>query len=301
MDQEPEEGRQGPSAARPNGRDEMNLAEFPIALLTDRVPKGLKTIESRDEFFDERTRKVIVRKRVITASDRYGLPTAKDDEVILGLIQLTREANNFTERTVNFSRGELIDLLRWPHKGQSYKRLALSLDRWTSVFLSYEKAWYDKARRSWVDEKFHIIDYVKIYDWGEQRQRPQSKLSSFTWSEPIFRSFQAGYLRSLDLGFYFGLGGATAKRLYRLLGKRFHLRPRWEFDLRDFAFNHLGMSRTGYEGDGHLAKQLRPAIEELEARGFLEPLTEEARFERRSRGPWRVRFVKGKAVPRELP
>ena len=122
MDQEPKEGRKEPPAARPNGRDEMNLAEFPIALLTDRVPKGLKTIESRDEFFDERTKKVIVRKRVITASDKYGLPTAKDDEVILGLIQLTREANNFTDRTVIFSRGELIDLLRWPHKGQSYKR-----------------------------------------------------------------------------------------------------------------------------------------------------------------------------------
>src|SRR3954454_14734210 len=158
MNQTSEEAAKESPAISTNSKDEMNLAEFPIALLTDRVPKGLKTIESRDEFFDERTKKVIVRRRVITASDKYGLPTAKDDEVILGLIQLTREANNFTERTVIFSRGELIDLLRWPHKGQSYKRLALSLDRWTSVFLSYEKAWYDKARKSWVDEKFHVID-----------------------------------------------------------------------------------------------------------------------------------------------
>ena len=31
--------------ARLIGRDEMNLAEFPITLLTDRVPDGLKTIE----------------------------------------------------------------------------------------------------------------------------------------------------------------------------------------------------------------------------------------------------------------
>ena len=31
--------------ARLIGRDEMNLAEFPITLLADRVPDGLKTIE----------------------------------------------------------------------------------------------------------------------------------------------------------------------------------------------------------------------------------------------------------------
>jgi len=42
---------------------------------------------------------VFTRKRLITAFDKYGLPTAKDDEVILGLIQLTKEANNFTSPT----------------------------------------------------------------------------------------------------------------------------------------------------------------------------------------------------------
>src|SRR5512135_1146105 len=114
MNYQSEEVARGRLTAQPNGKDEMNFAEFPIALLTDRVPRGLKTIESQDEFFDERTGKVIVRKRVITGSDKYGLPTAKDDEVILGLIQSTRDANAFTERTVNFSRGGLIEQLRWP-------------------------------------------------------------------------------------------------------------------------------------------------------------------------------------------
>ena len=294
MNQESEEARRITATVLPNGKDEMNLAEFPIALLTDRVPKGVITIESQDEFFDERAGKVIVRKRVITGSDKYGLPTAKDDEVILGLIQLTRKANNFAERTVNFSRSELIELLHWPHKGQSFKRLALSFDRWASVYLSYEKAWYDNVRKSWIDEKFHILDYISIYDWEEQRQQPQVKLSSFTWNEVIFRSFQAGYLKSIDLDFYFSLRSATAKRLYRFLDKRFYLKRRWEFGLQDFSYNHMGFSKSGYEGNGHLAKKLRPAIEELEARGFLESLTEGTRFERRSRKEWRVLFLRGK-------
>ncbi len=34
--------------ARRNGRDEMNLAEFPITLLADRTPRGQKTLVFRD-------------------------------------------------------------------------------------------------------------------------------------------------------------------------------------------------------------------------------------------------------------
>src|SRR6516165_1835013 len=83
-------------------KDEMNLAEFPIALVTDRVPAGEKTIRFQDQIFDERKGQPVIRRLVITASEEYGLPTAKDDEVILGLIQLTRHANNFSQRTVCF-------------------------------------------------------------------------------------------------------------------------------------------------------------------------------------------------------
>src|SRR3954469_17712561 len=85
----------------PMGRDEMNLAEFPIALLTDRVPDGLKTLE-----FATGSGKLIV-----TGSDAHGLPTAMDADVIIGLIQLTKLRNNFTDPTVGFSRYELLRLL----------------------------------------------------------------------------------------------------------------------------------------------------------------------------------------------
>ena len=36
------------------GRDEMNLAEFPITLLADRVPKDQKEAIYQDEIYDER-------------------------------------------------------------------------------------------------------------------------------------------------------------------------------------------------------------------------------------------------------
>jgi hypothetical protein len=65
--------------ARRIGRDEMNLCEFPIATLADRVPEGCKTM-----VFEDRHGRLTV-----SGSDIYGLPAAPDSDVIVGLIQLT--------------------------------------------------------------------------------------------------------------------------------------------------------------------------------------------------------------------
>src|SRR4051794_10522543 len=48
-----------------DGRDEMNLAEYPIALLADRAPKDVKTLVYKDK--DQTL--------TITGSDLLGLPT----------------------------------------------------------------------------------------------------------------------------------------------------------------------------------------------------------------------------------
>ena len=69
-------------------------------------------------------------------------------------------------------------------------------------------------------------------------------LSSFTWNEMVFRSFQAGFLKKLDLDFYRSLKLATAKRMYRFLDKRFHFSGRLRFSLPVFACEHLGLSRS---------------------------------------------------------
>jgi len=62
------------------GRDELNLAEFPLAALADRVPSDQKTLVFTDTIWDQQARQTVVRRLTISASDRYGLPTALDDE-----------------------------------------------------------------------------------------------------------------------------------------------------------------------------------------------------------------------------
>src|SRR5438067_12415426 len=94
---------QAEASAEIIGRDEMNLAEFPITLLTDRSPRDQKTLCYEDAHG----------KLLITGSDAYGLPTAADADVIVALMQITKIKNNFTDATVNFSRYELLKILNW--------------------------------------------------------------------------------------------------------------------------------------------------------------------------------------------
>ena len=144
-------------------KDEMNLAEFPIAALSDRVPAGQTTLVFTDTI-EQRDGRPIVRRLTIEAPAKHGLPAALDDEVMVGLIQLTKRRNNFTDPKVMFSRYELIELLGWPQTGPSYHRIEEALHRWVGVVLTYENAWWDNAAKSWVDEHFHILENVSLYD-----------------------------------------------------------------------------------------------------------------------------------------
>src|SRR5438270_4363138 len=166
----------GASATDAGGKDELNLAEFPIAALTDRVPDGQTTMVFEDRT-ERRASAPIVRRLTIMGTHKHGLPTAMDDEVLVGLIQLTKRRSNFTDARVHFSRYELIELLGWPQSGQSYRRIEEALHRWVGVVLMYENAWWDNAAKSWVDEQFHVLDNVTLYD--RERWRTSGRAGKF--------------------------------------------------------------------------------------------------------------------------
>ncbi len=295
-------------------KDELNLAEFPIAALTDRVPDGQTTLVFEDKL-ERRDSAPIVRRLTIMGTHKHGLPTSLDDEVLVGLIQLTKRRSNFTDAKVQFSRYELIELLGWPQSGQSYRRIEEALHRWVGVLLMYENAWWDNAAKSWVDENFHVLDNVTLYDRERRKTSSKSKsgkgdskgggkadktplpLSSFRWNEVIFQSFQSGNLKQLDLEFYLRLRLPTTKRMFRFLDKRFYRRARLDFDLRTLACEHIGMSRS--YAPTELKRRLKPALEELEQLGFLEPLSPEERYSYVKRGTWRIILIRGRYAQTE--
>jgi hypothetical protein len=267
------------------GVDELNLAEFPLSAITDRILDGRKTIILDDTVLDRSTGKHLKRQLIISGSDRYGLPTARDEDVLLACLQLSKFAE-FRTREIHFSRYELLKLLRWPDESRNYRRLSDSLRRWKGVSIYSERAFYDHDNKSWVNRDFGIFDTLHIYQ--RNIESTNSRVSRFSWNEVLFTSFQAGYLKRLDWELYTSLKSPVAKRLYRLLDKRFYRCTAIDFDLHDLVWKKLRLSTNS--NVAQIKRSLLQGIKELESSWDLRPLSTERRFVKLGKGNWIVRF-----------
>ena len=243
-------------------RDEMNLSEFPLTVLSTRASSSVKTLEFNDSIRGKNG-ETVNRSWIITGADKFGLPTASDDEVLLGLLKLTVDSQ-FTSRKVVFSRYELLKNLRWTTEGRSYSRLQKALDRLSGVRIKATNAFFDNDSKSHSTKNFGIIDGYELND-GRDNDRP----SFFSWSDVIFRSFQSGFIKKLDLDFYLALKSSVSKRLYRFLDKHFWYRSRIQMNLFIFAHEKIGISRT-YQFVSSMRQQLDPALDELIESGFIQ-------------------------------
>lgn len=242
-------------------RDEMNLAEFPLTVLSTRSNPSIKTLEFTDTIRGKNG-EPITREWIITGADKFGLPTATDDEILLGLLKLTVD-NSMRERKVFFTRYELLRVLQWSTEGRSYRRLQGSLDRLSGVRIKATNAFYDNEAKSHSTRNFGIIDAYELND-GRDPHKP----SYFIWSEALFHSFQVGFIKKLDFDFFLSLSSSIAKRVYRYLDKHFWYRSKISMNVFTFAHEKIGISRN-YRYVSSLRQQLDPAIEELLANGFL--------------------------------
>ncbi len=242
------------------GRDELNLTEFPFALLANRPSKDSP---SRLVFQDGQ------KEWVVEGSTAYGLPTSADVQVYVVLMELTR-AQNFPP-IVEFSRADVVRRLGWVHSGASYERLTLALDRLVSVTIRTRNAFYDASQRKWTTkEAFHILDSYKIADITRPREHSPSLTPSWIrWSTELYANMQAGYIKSLDVDTFLSLESVIAQALYRYLdAKRYDGKPLYRIGLRKLAFEHLGLSRNYYPSD--IKRKLAPAHKELIEKGFIQ-------------------------------
>ena len=147
----------------------------------------------------------------------------------------------------------------------------------------------------WVDEHFHLLNRVTLWQASPSPGKPnghgrKAVPASFTWNEIVFRSFQAGQIKKLDMELYRSLRRPTAKRMYRFLDKRLYHKRQMHFRLRCFAHEHIGLSRC-YD-HRQLKRRLEPAIRELENAEFLESMSASDRYVRDSSGVWNITFIK---------
>lgn len=243
-------------------RDEMNLAEFPLTVLSTRATPGIKTLEFSDSVRGKNG-EAVNRQWIITGADKFGLPTSSDDEVLLGLLKLTVD-DGIVNRKVYFTRYELLKALRWTTEGRSYSRLQKALDRLSGVRIKATNAFYDNDLKNHSTKNFGLIDEYEINNGKDSDVRP----SFFVWSDVLFKSFQVGFIKKLDLDFYLNLKSAVSKRLYRYLDKHFWYKQVVRINVFTLAHEKIGVSRT-YKYLSSLRQQLDPAFDELIELGFV--------------------------------
>lgn len=268
-----------------DGRDELNLAEFPLSLISRQASDDVKVLVFEDTVWDSESRKLVPRKVTISGSADCGLPSAADEEVLLALIQITKQ-QGFRSDKVHFSRYQLLQILGWEDTGYYYNRILNALNVWLGVNVKWHNAWRDYTKgTSWGSKGI-----VLIQDFELKRRDQKDSTSYITWAKQLFESFQAGNLKGLDFGLYRALRNSIAKRMFRFLDKRFYNRQVLTFDLATFAYEKIGMKRS-YQLP-NVKQQFRPAIEELEKVGFLKALPETQRYRKRRAGEWDVTFIK---------
>ncbi|MCC7334646.1 MAG: replication initiator protein A [Pirellulaceae bacterium] len=280
-----------------HGRDEMNLCELPFALLSER--NGSRNfLKFEIEDFDREKKQTVSRTLTVKGDPEFGLPTAKDEEIYLGLMKYTSDYNGFADAKVVLQRSALFDLMGWPKSDWAYGRLTLGMQRLVGVRLSYENFWRDNREKQFRDQgAFGILDSYHFRDARQAGGSYQEQMSLFRWSQVLFQSFDCGYLKRIDYGLARELS-TTARRLYRYLDKHFHP-PHHRtvtIDLARLAYQHIGVS-PGIELDKVRKRYLAPAAEELEAAGYLKRLSEDQRFTKVRRGIWSATFVYGGEKP----
>ena len=245
-----------------------------------RVDRETRSLLFEDEVFCNIEKRKVNRKLTVAFSSQYGRPTVHDDMLLVALMKKTRDLG-FESQRVHFSRYELIKLLAWPNNGQSYDRIDEGFNRLIGTHLVWDNAFWDNDARSWVDRKFSIVDDTHLYD-REKYQRAlatanASPKSWFKWSDVMFESFQAGYIKTIDLQKLNSLNEIVGRRLYRWLDKHFNNPNRRlpvEINLGSLAKQKLGFKPAAA---GHLKRMIQPAISELEQKQIL--ATDRNRFQ----------------------
>lgn len=256
------------------GRDEMNLVEFPFGPISS---TAVKTWEVEHQVWDKRLKREVTRRLIITGADKWGLPRPIDEQVLVGLQMLTYESGYQSQR-VEFTRYQLCKRIGWEPDGRSYARIEESLDRMKATTLKFKDAWYDNSEKEHKSRTFSIIDDVEICSRDQidrarlsDRDAPVQRCS-FRWSDVVWKSFQDGFIKTLDMRMYHriveGRRREVPLRLYRILDKRFYKKSFARFPLRRLCVGTLGLSPN--YGPAQMLRVLERAVKWLVECEFLE-------------------------------
>src|SRR5205814_349474 len=135
--------------------------------------------------------------------------------------------------------------------------------------ITTREAFWSKDKKQWVSHKgFSIIDAFEIV-----QSSSRDELSWVRFGEEFFQSLAAGYIKPLDLTFYYSLKLPLSKRLFRYLDKHQYRRNIHSVSLLTLATANLGINDYTVKRPSAIKRVLNPAHDELIECGFLKEVS----------------------------
>ena len=243
---------------------EGNFEEHPYFRVGDRNA-GTGILRYENEL---RTRdgNVLQQAWTVRAAHGRGLPGRFDQDVYVALLQIIDNKGLPEDGWLSFSLYELVELMGRGHSGRDYRQVRESLQRLASTTIESDNAFYHRGRKAYVRDTFSLITEVKLSEYegsdGERTDRNRVHLSDY-----FKESYQANYLKNIDVHFYWSLSSPIAKRLYRLIDKKRNGRRMWEVEL--FSLKDK-IPLSDYKYASKIKEKLAPAHAELTEKDFLE-------------------------------
>jgi hypothetical protein len=256
-------------ADAPRPKYEMNLAEFPLAFLTTRIPKDAEYLVYEDEITGENGKKVPRMWKVFPHA-KHGFLTPSGQSTLFELFQIWKESN-FESQNIRF--GTIYELIKRKNLSQgdekTYERIRRDLNTLIGIIIEAENAFWDNEKGAYVDKTFHLFESLHYYHRDPQKvQQAVLPFSYITASVDLWHSVASNAivtLRDIDSELFHSLT-PTEQRLALYLSKMLHKPVRHRRDVEKLS-QQLPIITKRYTD---VKKQLTRACEGLIKKGFTQ-------------------------------
>jgi hypothetical protein len=208
-------------------QEEMTLIEFPIGLISDRLPNDPQTGKEVTKISFEQWIRLPSGERVkqewnVVSPEEPGLPRGADLSVLFLLLQIWCE-QGFQNKQVRFgSIYQLLQRMGMPDDAQYYKRVRKSLERWLAVSFFTQYAVWNPKKRSYIPKlHFNVISRIQYDQEMEIEELGLCDDTGFVeFTDALLFLVRNGHFKTTDAAFYWGLDTPLRRRMFQLLDKR---------------------------------------------------------------------------------
>lgn len=205
----------------------------------------------------------------------FGIPGPFDKKVFDAIQEIIEELPRPIQNPIPI--GSLYSLCKrmgiYKDSGKNYKMIEDSLRRLTLISIDSKETFYDKGKKSWIRDTFHLYDRIV---WAGE-ELPDGTIADTNYiflNSKYLDNINNGYVKPIDYKFYRELRSNISKRLYELLGVKFYpifqrnLNIKFIRYLYDTLCDLIPIKKHKYLS--LIRQQFENAILELQEKGFIE-------------------------------